>query len=392
MPFRRRSIRYSGSRSRWASAVRRSTSVSLLCLALVATACTTSPEAEEDSSSFRKSGWTPVADFPMEPLFQPTVAAIDDSVLVWGTTDPERSEPEARFAIYDPDADRWDQLQPGPLSARFGHVSVWTGRELIVWGGGPRGGLAGDGARFSLVTGEWDEMDPGPLGPRSFNTAVWTGAEMLVWGVGAEGSAAGAAYSPEGDSWRVIAEPPVQARGGHSAVWTGKEMLVWGGVRVRDTSQKVLSDGAAYDPEDDSWRRLAESPLSQRVGHSAVWTGSEMIVWGGGDPPDVHGDGAAYDPSSNSWRTLPDSPMESRIGHAAVWSGDRMFVWGGTSTVAFEDGAVFDPRSGDWSELPDAPLEGRAFPSAAWTNQGMLIWGGAAEDRALRADGAIFRP
>lgn len=371
--------------------LRRAILLALVCLMLATVACSRSPEPEDESSSVRKDGWTPVADFPTEPLFQPAIASTGASVLLWGTTDPELSNPESRLVIYDLDTDKWNELDPGPLSARFGHVSVWTGQDLIMWGGGPVGGLAGDGGRFSLQSREWNEIDPGPLGPRSFNTAVWTGTEMVVWGVGAKGSPAGAAYSPDRDAWRVIANAPIQTRGNHSVVWTGKEMLVWGGVRANETTQKILSDGAAYDPEEDSWRRLPESPLSARVGHTAVWTGSEMVVWGGGEPPDVRADGAAYDPASDSWRKLPVSPLDPRIGHAAVWSGDGMFIWGGSSAASFNDGAVFDPTSGDWSKLPDAPIEGRAFPAAAWTNHGMFIWGGTAADRALRADGAVFR-
>lgn len=345
-----------------------------------------------ESPARADNGWNVVADLPGEPLFQPSIASTETSVVVWGTTDPELPEPATRLLVYDLDKDEWAELAAGPLAARFGQVSIWTGDELIVWGGGPRGGLGGDGAMVRVGSGEWTEIVPGPLGPRSFNTAVWTGSEMLVWGAGAEGFPPGAAYSPDDDSWRTLSKAPIRARSNHTAVWTGKEMLVWGGVRVTEAGPQLLSDGAAYDPKDDSWRRLAGSPLTKRVGHSGVWTGSEMLVWGGGEPPNVQGDGASYDPASDSWSALPDPPIDPRIGHAAVWSGDRMLIWGGSSTSTFSDGASFDPASGTWSALPDAPIEGRSFPAASWTGEGMFVWGGTAADRALEADGAIFYP
>lgn len=51
----------------------------------------------------------------------------------------------------------------------------------------------------------------------------------------------------------------------------------------------TLGDGAAHDPAAQMWRPLpAEGAPSARYGHGAVWTGEEMLVWGGdgaGVPP-----------------------------------------------------------------------------------------------------------
>jgi hypothetical protein len=54
-------------------------------------------------------------------------------------------------------------------------------------------------------------------------------------------------------------------------------MIVWGGV-----INQFLNTGGRYDPATDSW--TATSTINaphERAGHTAVWTGSEMIVWGG---------------------------------------------------------------------------------------------------------------
>jgi hypothetical protein len=89
----------------------------------------------------------------------------------------------------------------------------------------------------------------------------------------------------EPDSWRVLAEAPLAPRSGHVAVWTGREMIVWGGSARSDSSVSAefvsAHDGAAYDPVADSWREISRAPIPGRVGYSAVWTGEEMIVWGG---------------------------------------------------------------------------------------------------------------
>ena len=55
-------------------------------------------------------------------------------------------------------------------------------------------------------------------------------------------------------------------------------MIVWGG-----SVGAPFNTGGRYQPSADSWRAtsLTNAPAA-RFGHTAVWTGSEMIVWGGG--------------------------------------------------------------------------------------------------------------
>ena len=45
----------------------------------------------------------------------------------------------------------------------------------------------------------------------------------------------------------------------------------------------VLNTGARYDIFDDAWSALAVSPLPGRLGPTAVWSGNEMIIYGGTD-------------------------------------------------------------------------------------------------------------
>ena len=67
----------------------------------------------------------------------------------------------------------------------------------------------------------------------------------------------------------------------HTTVWTGSEMIVWGGF---DGQTTFFNTGRRYNPSTDSWTAtsITNAP-SARVAHTAVWTGSEMIVWGGYD-------------------------------------------------------------------------------------------------------------
>ena len=48
------------------------------------------------------------------------------------------------------------------------------------------------------------------------------------------------------------------------------------------TAATTLTTGGRYDPATDSWTATSTtSAPAARYYHTAVWTGSEMIVWGG---------------------------------------------------------------------------------------------------------------
>ncbi|MFT5471274.1 MAG: hypothetical protein ACI8UO_006407 [Verrucomicrobiales bacterium] len=83
------------------------------------------------------------------------------------------------------------------------------------------------------------------------------------------------------------------ARRWHTALWTGSEMIVWGGQGSFSTNK---GDGGRYDPLTDSWSAVsATGAPSARHNHTALWTGSEIIVWGGFGGSYL-GDGSRYRP------------------------------------------------------------------------------------------------
>src|SRR5207302_7717122 len=119
----------------------------------------------------------------------------------------------------------------------------------------------------------------------AYHTAVWTGSEMIVWGGAAPSpSLTGGRYNPSTDSWTATSTataPP--ARVFHTAVWTGIEMVVWGGC-ANDNCSQLSVFGGRYNPQTDSWTptTITNAPSARYV-HTAIWTGGEMIVWGGDD-------------------------------------------------------------------------------------------------------------
>src|SRR5207248_10473029 len=89
-------------------------------------------------------------------------------------------------------------------------------------------------------------------------------------------------------------------------------------------------------PGTDSW--TATSTTSAPAGrylHTAVWTGSEMIVWGGYNGSDLN-TGGRYNPGTDSWvATSTFNAPAARDSHAAVWTGSQMVVWGGFNSGSY---------------------------------------------------------
>ncbi|PYL50695.1 MAG: hypothetical protein DMF33_12135, partial [Verrucomicrobia bacterium] len=117
---------------------------------------------------------------------------------------------------------------------------------------------------------------------RRWHTAVWTGSEMIVWGgISSSGSNlnTGGRYNPSTDSWTATSTTNAPAaRELHTAVWTGSEMIVWAGFEIE--SDSYVNTGGRYNPSTDSWTATSTAGAPAGRGrHTVVWTGSQMIVW-----------------------------------------------------------------------------------------------------------------
>jgi hypothetical protein len=153
---------------------------------------------------------------------------------------------------------------------------------------------------------------------RTNHSTVWTGSEVIVFG-GDNGSGTvkvgGEAYAQGADTWRALPAGPAK-RWRHTAVWTGTYMVVWGG---DDNVATVYNSGSRYDPAANTWAATTTTGVpAARGGHAAAWVGTRMVVWGGADGPTSMNTGSRYDPSANSWAaTTTTGAPSARLFHTA---------------------------------------------------------------------------
>jgi len=322
---------------------------------------------------------------------------------------------------------------------------VWTGKELILWGGMNNGVPSNRGRRYNPTTGLWTEISTtNAPAARTRHSAVWSGTRMVVWGGDGGGDpiypptvyASGGAYDPVTDTWTALPTPPfdsntgsIFARTGHKAVWTQYGMVVVGGsdgynnqgqafprtiARLSPNlaswtlSSAVGSGVGRYyhclgtdgnrsiflwggqtqvnsDPiSDGTWLIDAVNLTGDELDHAdqpeparnptIVWSGKEFIVWGGTrtDGTPLNG-GGKFDPALQYWiQPVGIGPIytTTHAGHTAAWSGIEMLIWGG-STNAF--GARYNPRNDAWTPMAVGPKV-RAGGKSVWTGTNMLLY------------------
>ncbi len=322
-----------------------------------------------------------------------------DAMVIWGgfVGPQERTN---TGAVYTPATDSWSpsttHKAPPPLSPPS---AVWTGSEMMAWGGWgkiPECSLtvcpAEFGGRYDPASDSWVRVNSGWGQGHAGHTAVWTGTEMLVWGgyrFASPYEGVGFRYDPGRNSWQDLATAGAPSpRIGHTAIWTGNEMIIWGGHGNSNSLTPYpagyLNTGARYDPITGTWTALpTRGAPSSRMSHTAVWTGEEMIVWGGSGSSGYLSSGAKYDPAKNAWTPLSTTGApDARCYHTAVWTGSQMLTWGGSlGETSYNTGAAYDPDLDRWSPLSstNAP-DSREFHTAVWTGREMIVWGGRRRD------------
>ncbi len=337
------------------------------------------------------------------------VAAVGISVATLVT--PGRSVPATAPTSPRPDMHSlthgtWRSVPTPPSAAIQDAATVWTGQELVVWGGtGPTAYLPPGGLRagyaYQPATGRWQTLPPAPVSGNGTPEGVWTGTDVVVAAPHADGQLQLAAYRPATGTWRRLPTPPVAgySASGYQLTWTGRQLLLYGyppetpaQARSPAQPQPVL---AALTADGSRWRTLAAPPSrpqhTQDQGFTAVWSGSRLLVFsqrmqvhqmpGGFSLTPGGSTVTSYDPSTNTWTTEPTTGPAPWLNGTAFWTGRAALLVGGVECAECPGGpagaryplrgGVFDPATGSWHALSPPPALSVMPQAVAWA--GVLI-------------------
>ncbi len=231
-----------------------------------------------------------------------------EAIVLGGETACHPLETLVDGATYQPSTRRWQGLPafPGVTGGTaVGMTAVWTGREVIAW-----------------VTYEV----PGPESP--IGTAI-------------TGHLVSASWSPGSTAWVALPSPPNGTSTlGANVIWTGSQVLLIGGSSCLPPEPCSSSIGTqpidVYTPATGAWAEQAGNAAASGDGPIA-WTGQVLVTLNGasgGAGNLTPGDAVAYDPASRMWTALPPSPVSHTFGASLVWTGRELLAWGGDGSGA----------------------------------------------------------
>jgi len=84
--------------------------------------------------------------------------------------------------VYTVSSGVWTGISPtNAPAAREGHIAIWTGTYMLIWGGQNGNGLLNDGALYNPATDQWTALGVvNPPAARSGATALWTGTQLFI--------------------------------------------------------------------------------------------------------------------------------------------------------------------------------------------------------------------
>jgi hypothetical protein len=188
----------------------------------------------------------------------------------------------------------------------------------------------------------------------------------------------------DSSTWQAVPASPLSPRTGALGLWTGSEVLLIGGSDAAPCPPSAscvppdvppLADGAAFDPQARTWRRIADSPVPFEWGQ-AVIIRTTAYFWIPGSPgrPNAERAFLAYHPRQDRWQELPLPAGDADRFHGIVEAGDTVVAYTGTDEQGEQPDLVFDPATGSWSELPPDPLSPSFDRSMAWSGQELLLF------------------
>ena len=209
------------------------------------------------------------------------------------------------------------------------------------------------GRRGNVVINCWDEETNFPGNPTDSKPGDNIGHGTMLKDV--------YCFDPIDESWTRKGDFPGTQRVFPIAAVVGQYAYVGLGFShgcvYQDTA--YLQDFWRYNPQDDSWLRLADFP-TKSVNAAVSWVfDEEIFVAFGFGVHNVNRDVWKYNPEQNSWVRLADSTPYGRSCAVASADENRIFAGTGFSLRNKADWWEYIPVSDEWIQRRSMPDKGR---------------------------------
>jgi hypothetical protein len=215
---------------------------------------------------------------------------------------------------------------------------------------------------------EWRRAAASPLSPRNQAIGVWTGGEVIVfggtqrpmcpacdWAVPPERLRDGAAYNPQTNTWRAIAPLPLDAAGYGQAIRVGDDVFFLTRAVV---GREVRFGLWSYSLTGDAWRAVA-LPAPRSTSPAMVEHRGRLVIYERslerGRTPDI-----VFDQATGTWNELTTDPLDGAYDRQLVSVDGSLVLFAkliGEASDSRRPGivraVVFDDVARRWDPLPD---------------------------------------
>jgi len=180
--------------------------------------------------------------------------------------------------------------------------------------------------------------------------------------------------APAVSGWHQLPDPPLSPRTGAVAVSVGDEVIVAGGTDflcppAADCTfdGTEFRDGAAFDREQNAWRRIADAPVPLLVPSAVSARGDAWFLTGRPDAPLVR-----YDPATDAWGTVHGAPEGLGLGLVVTDAGLVVYQ------LSDERGEgvdwIYDLDAAEWGPLPDDGMVDSYDRQVVAVDNGLLLF------------------
>lgn len=186
-------------------------------------------------------------------------------------------------------------------------------------------------------------------------------------------------YDPTNDSWTDLGQSPMKARvNATMASCNGKIYAGLGYSALHAYNDSAYQkDWWEYTVETGQWKRLADFPCANTVNaHSFAVNGTIYVLYGFG-----YGftrEVWKYNPSTNTWSEAADNIQRAKrcAGGCGAIKDGVLYFGTGYYTMNLKGWNAADLETDTWRELASIPGKGRELSACAASNQYVYLFGG----------------
>lgn len=281
--------------------------------------------------------------------------------------------------IYFPSSNTYDEITPGPIVRN--HLVLWTGSEMLLYGGKSTFDWHNTYQLYNPVTDVWNAAYTpitAPICDRSHSFPLVSNGKVFTSNY--------LDYFNDGQ-WKSIAKSYFNISTKTSTNFT---------LNIGQIEPKYLNNAVVVNNQIHYFPNVLSVPsaplthfifdepsLKNAPGFATnLITSSSYKLTDGNNYALAFGDigvGLVFHKSKNTWfKTTATNMPAFRTGHVAVHLGnDKFMIWGGVNgSTYYNTGAIYDAAADTWTTLPSISITARKDAGAAKSGNFVLIYGG----------------